>query len=681
VKKKEGGSTVTSEEEEEEGIAHMVSSCRPVAVLAAFVVLALFSTCGDAFYLPGVAPQEFSQGDIIHPRVGRVSSAKTHIPFDYYDLPLCPPVGKAKDAPANLGEILTGDRYHDAPFELVALQNETCKEICQLGQSAEAFKLLRALIVDGYDVRMRIDNMPFMYLESRPSKHGVSLGDEVTLEVPKEIGYPLGSVRNIDGTSKLVLNNHITLWIMYHNLDQDQKAGGEGGAGNKKSRIIAAYVTSSSYNSDDNWEEGCGQVTNPVSQPSVEPQQLQGRIRLTYSVKWVETGNKWATRWDSLLEMDSYEHETNWSSIVNSVLLSLLLGFLVAIILLRSVKNDFAALRELEGDDELDYDTSNVAWKKMARDVFRPPRYLFLLSVLYGNGKQLLAMIATQMVFALLGFYSPSNRGSFITYSMIGYACMAVVGGRSSSKLYGSFPDELSRRHLVLATALLVPGVVFASFFTINLALWILGSSGAIPFFTLVYIAFLWFGITLPLTFVGSYFGYKVPIDWPIRPSKIPRIVPQKSCFLSLPTLACFGGITLYSMTFIQVFSIVQKVWLHQFVYMFGFLFLSGVCFVIGCIEVAIITIYLTLSNEDYKWWWRGFLVPASSGVFMFFGTVIYQSILTKELFENVQFVTMWMMTSYLAMACLAVSLIAGSIGLSASIWFTNLIYSRCKPE
>ena len=114
---------------------------------------------------------------------------------------------------------------------------------------------------------------------------------------------------------------------------------------------------------------------------------------------------------------------------------------------------------------------------------------------------------------------------------------------------------------------------------------------------------------------------------------------------------------------------------------MFGFLFLSGVCFVIGCIEIAIITIYLTLSNEDYKWWWRAFLVPASSGVFMFFGTVIYQSILTRELFENVQFVTMWMMTSYLGMSCLAVSLIAGSIGLASSIWFTKLIYSRCKPE
>ena len=30
----------------------------------------------------------------------------------------------------------------------------------------------------------------------------------------------------------------------------------------------------------------------------------------------------------------------------------------------------------------------------------------------------------------------------------------------------------------------------------------------------------------------------------------------------------------------------------------------------------------------------------------MFFGTLIYQSMLTKELFENVQLVTMWMMVS-----------------------------------
>jgi len=69
------------------------------------------------------------------------------------------------------------------------------------------------------------------------------------------------------------------------------------------------------------------------------------------------------------------------------------------------------------------------------------------------------------------------------------------------------------------------------------------------------------------------------------------------------------------------------------------------------------------------------------SGVFMFFGTVIYQSMLTRELFENVHFVTMWMMSTYLGMASLLVSLIAGSVGLWSSIWFTKVIYSRCKPD
>ena len=108
------------------------------------------------------------------------------------------------------------------------------------------------------------------------------------------------------------------------------------------------------------------------------------------------------------------------------------------------------------------------------------------------------------MVFALLGFYSPSNRGSFITYSMVGYAFMAVVGGRAAARLYGSFPDMEARRQLVLATAILVPSIAFGTFFVVNFTLWVKGSSGAVPFLTLLYIMFLWFGITLPLTFLGS---------------------------------------------------------------------------------------------------------------------------------------------------------------------------------
>ena len=42
-----------------------------------------------------------------------------------------------------------------------------------------------------------------------------------------------------------------------------------------------------------------------------------------------------------------------------------------------------------------------------------------------------------------------------------------------------------------------------------NLIFWAKGSSAAVPFSTLVAILSLWFGISVPLTFVGAYFGFK----------------------------------------------------------------------------------------------------------------------------------------------------------------------------
>ena len=46
-----------------------------------------------------------------------------------------------------------------------------------------------------------------------------------------------------------------------------------------------------------------------------------------------------------------------------------------------------------------------------------------------------------------------------------------------------------------------------------NLILWVEGSSAAIPFGTLVAILALWFGISVPLTFLGAYFGFKKPVS------------------------------------------------------------------------------------------------------------------------------------------------------------------------
>ena len=82
-----------------------------------------------------------------------------------------------------------------------------------------------------------------------------------------------------------------------------------------------------------------------------------------------------------------------------------------------------------------------------------------------------------------------------------------------------------------LKTALIFPGVLFSIFFALNMLVWGQKSSGAVPFGTLFALCFLWFGISTPLVFIGSYFGYKkaAPED-PVRTNKIPRQIPDQAC-------------------------------------------------------------------------------------------------------------------------------------------------------
>ena len=59
--------------------------------------------------------------------------------------------------------------------------------------------------------------------------------------------------------------------------------------------------------------------------------------------------------------------------------------------------------------------------------------------------------------------------------------------------------------------------------------MWGQKSSGAVPFGTLFALCFLWFGISVPLVFIGSYFGYKKPApEDPVRTNKIPRQIPEQ---------------------------------------------------------------------------------------------------------------------------------------------------------
>merc|ERR1712110_494985 len=241
---------------------------------------------------------------------------------------------------------------------------------------------------------------------------------------------------------------------------------------------------------------------------------------ITYSYKVVYTENnsiKWSSRWDYIL--DSMPHTNiQWFSILNSLVIVLFLSGMVAMILLRTLHKDIARYNQIErGEDAQE----EFGWKLVHGDVFRPPRKGMLLSVFLGSGVQIIAMSGITLVFACLGFLSPSNRGAMMTCALVLFVCLGTPAGYVSSRIYKSFGGEKWKSN-VLLTSMLCPGIVFAHFFILNLVLWYQGSSAAIPFFTLVALLALWFCVSVPLTFVGAFFGFrKRAIEHPVRTNQI----------------------------------------------------------------------------------------------------------------------------------------------------------------
>lgn len=93
------------------------------------------------------------------------------------------------------------------------------------------------------------------------------------------------------------------------------------------------------------------------------------------------------------------------------------------------------------------------------------PHYLslpVLLSIMVGTGSQLTAMSLVTLFFALLGFLSPSNRGSLATVMIVAWTLFGALAGYMSARAYASLNGDMWKRN-VFGTAVLFPTVIFAS--------------------------------------------------------------------------------------------------------------------------------------------------------------------------------------------------------------------------
>merc|ERR1719389_34855 len=213
-------------------------------------------------------------------------------------------------------------------------------------------------------------------------------------------------------------------------------------------------------------------------------------------------------------------------------------------------------------------------------------------------------------------------------------------------------------------TALLYPGIFFTIFFILDLFIWGQRSSGAVPFTTMFALLVLWFGISVPLVFLGSYFGFRKPATTlPVRTNQIPRQIPAQPWFIQPLFTSLVGGVLPFGAVFTELFFIMSSLWQHQFYYLFGFLALVLVILIVTCAEISIALTYFQLTSEDYNWWWRAFFASSSSALYVFLYSILYFS--SRLQIERV--VSTCLYFGYMFIMSTMFFLLTGSVGTMAS--------------
>lgn len=635
------------------------------ALLAALVVLPQTTS---AFYLPGVAPASYRPGDNVPLFVNSVKPVASQdallhsvMSYDYYleSFHFCQPSEGPKYVSESLGSILFGDRIMTSPFELHMAKNETCNKLCPAKYDKMSAKFVNKRIQQGYALNWLVDGLPA----------GQQIIDEITQTTFYSPGFQMGQFDPNSPNPQPLFNNHYDIVIEYHEV------GGKA----DQLRVVGVIVQpwSRSY-ADGNVD--CSE-THP---PLVLKEEGDTNVQFTYSVYWTPSKTAWATRWDKYLHV--FDPKIHWFSLVNSAVVVIFLVVTVTSVLFRALKKDIARynrldqinLDDLSGTSALeDGVQEDSGWKLVHGDVFRTPSHPLLLSIFLGNGAQLFVMTGFTICFALLGFLSPSNRGSLGTIMVLLYTLLGFVGGYVSARTYKSLNGEKWKMNIAL-TPLLVPGIVFGTFFFLNLFLWANESAGAVPFTTMIVIIGIWFIISVPLSVAGSWLGFRASaFEPPVRTNQIPRQIPPTTTYLKPIPSMLLVGILPFGAIFVELYFIMSSIWFSKIYYMFGFLFLCYGLMIITCAAVTVLMVYFLLCAENYNWQWRAFLAAGTSAGYVFANALIY--LISKLSLGGLSGTVLYI--GYSALLSFLFFILTGAIGFFSSWWFIQKIYASIKID
>ena len=557
------------------------------------------------------------------------------------------------------------------------LRDDEAHYLCSHQVDRAGLKKAQEIVKNGYVAEWIVDNLPgaTSFVTADKSRKYYAAGFK--------LGYEETDL--LTGQPRYFLNNHVTIAIRYHRAPgRDGRRGKKVIVGFEvyAKSIEAENRDAGGLPADLAHPTGGMELTMARNATNATTSGLYARsevddgaedatltIPYTYSVYFREEEHiEWANRWDLYFVNQEDSARVHWLGIVNSLIISGLLTAVVAVILARTIHGDIKGYKDgaledgklklsrrsrskgprtprrsfektglldpVNGDptpgaDDLGSDDESVpeditGWKLVHADVFRSPAYGLLLAPLVGSGMQLVFVAGGLIALSCFGVLNPSFRGGFISVGLTLFVVAGIFSGYFSARIYKTFGGSQWRANAVV-TATLFPGLLSATILLLNLFVWARGSSGAVPFTTMLVLVGIWFVITVPLSIAGSWLGFKQPqAEPPVRTNQIPRQIPPASGYLRIVPSILLVGILPFLSIFIELYFILNSLWSNRIYYMFGFLFLSFGLLIVTSAAVTIIMIYFVLCAENYHWQWRAFASSGASAIYVFAYSLIY---------------------------------------------------------
>ena len=165
-----------------------------------------------------------------------------------------------------------------------------------------------------------------------------------------------------------------------------------------------------------------------------------------------------------------------------------------------------------------------VAWKKLAGEVFRKPEYPLVLAVAVGIGVQLFLLFCSVTLTTMAGFYSPINKGLMVSLTRCMLPLYGFCNGYTSARIYKFFngTDWMS---VGFVSGTLFPTIVAGHLFVIDYLEWIeSGYATTLPVSDALLLCLVILLVNVPLSFFGSFIGLaSKKVEGPVKVNRVAR--------------------------------------------------------------------------------------------------------------------------------------------------------------